>query len=315
MSVGWAYDAFMLRHQTPRGHPECPERLEAIHHALADAGLLSGMQPLGVEPAPIAALESVHHPAYVALVELACREGMSFLGSRETRISAESFDAARLGSGAVLAACEAVVSRRVRQAFCAIRPPGHHAESDRAAGYCLFNHVAVGAEYLLRRCGLSRVAIVDWDVHHGNGTQAIFEARSDVLFISIHESPGRLYPHTGYAHERGVGLGEGFTLNIPMPPGSGDREYRRAFEEQILPSLDAFRPACVLVSAGFDAAGADHTADIQLVPASYGWMTRALMEAAESHGDGRLISVLEGGYDPTSLRGCVVEHVRSLMEG
>jgi len=272
------------------------------------------MLHLAVEPAPIRELESVHDPAYVALVEMACQQGMSFVGSTDTRISPESFDAARLGSGAVLATCEAVATGRVKRAFCAIRPPGHHAEPDRAAGYCLFNHVGVGTEYLLKRCGLPRVAIVDWDVHHGNGTQRIFEARDDVLFLSVHESPLRLYPHSGHAHERGIGPGEGYTLNIPMPPGSGDSEYRRAFDEQILPALDAFRPACVMLSAGFDAAAADHTADIQLVPSSYAWMTRELVAIAELHGRGRLVSVLEGGYEPASLRTCVLEHAKSLMD-
>jgi len=315
MSVGWAYHASMLRHRTPSGHPDCPERLESIQEALTEAGLLSRMQPLVVEPAPLELLEAVHHPAYVALVEMACQQGLSFVGSTETKISPESFNAARLASGAVLAACTAVARGQIRRAFCAVRPPGHHAESDRAAGFCLFNHVAVGAEYLRQRCGLPRVAIVDWDVHHGNGTQRIFEARDDVLFISIHESPLRLYPHTGHAHERGTGRGEGCTLNITMPPGSGDQEYRRAFDEQILPALDAFKPACLLVSAGFDSAGAERIAHIQLDPASYGWMTQALMAIADAHAGGRLISVLEGGYDPASLGHCVVEHVRSLVEG
>jgi acetoin utilization deacetylase AcuC-like enzyme len=313
MRVGWAYDPFCLRHDTGPSHPERPERLEVLARALAEAGLPGQMQALRVEPASVAALESVHEPAYVALVQLACEQGMNFLGASDTHICGESFEVARAAVGSVLAACDAVMAGRVDRAFCAVRPPGHHAEPDRAGGYCLFNNVAIGAEYLLKRHQLPRVAIVDWDVHHGNGTQRIFESRSDVLYISLHEAPGRLYPHTGYANERGTGAGEGFTLNIPMRPGSGDAEYRRAFAEQVVPALDAYGPACILISAGFDATTADGTADINLAPESFAWMTREMAAVANRVCGGRVIAVLEGGYEVGSLCRCVVQHITSLL--
>ncbi len=313
MRIGWIPHYHFLRHDTGSTHPERPERLEAIAEALANAGLLDHLQTLAIEPAGPEVLASVHEPAYVELVRLACEQGFSFIGSQDTNICPESFEVARRAAGAVLAACDAVMVGRVERAFCAVRPPGHHAERDRAMGYCLFNNVAVAAASLVRRHGLARVAIVDWDVHHGNGTQQIFAERGDVLFISLHEWPFYLWPHSGEADETGAGPGAGFTLNVPMRPGWGDAEYRRAFAEQVIPRLDAFRPQFVLISAGFDSAAADRSADILLEPASFEWMTRDLVAVADRHAQGRLASVLEGGYDLTSLGRCAVAHVRGLL--
>jgi len=313
MRVGWVYDRFFLRHDTGPTHPERPERLEALTHALATSGLLGRMVSLPFGPAVPEVIGRVHEPAYVELVRLACEGGMTFLGDNETHICPESYEVARLAVGGVLAACDAIAAGAADRAFCAVRPPGHHAGRDRAMGYCLFNPVAVAAEYLIRRHGLARVAIVDWDVHHGNGTQAIFEDRDDVLFISLHESPPQ-YPGTGYESETGRGRGVGFTLNIPMPPGSGDSEYRRAFAKRVVPRLDAFAPEFILISAGFDAAAEERIANINLEPASFAWMTQELLAAANRHAKGRVISVLEGGYDLPSLERCAAAHVRALLE-
>jgi len=207
-----------------------------------------------------------------------------------------------------------VMAGRIDRAFCAVRPPGHHAERDQAMGYCLFNHVAVAAEHLIQCHGLERVAIVDWDAHHGNGTQHIFEDREDVLFISLHESPRFLYPHSGYAHETGVGKGKGYTLNIPMAPGSDDATYRQAFEEKVMAKLETFAPQFILISAGFDGAREDRTTDINLEPASYAWLSECLAAIASRHGEDRIVSVLEGGYDLPSLGRCVTAHVQSMLE-
>jgi acetoin utilization deacetylase AcuC-like enzyme len=313
MRVGWIYSPFFIRHQTGSSHPERPERLEAILSGLQRDGLLGRMVELAFDSAPVEVLEWVHEPAYVALVRMACEQGMSFIGCRETNVCPDSYDVARLAAGGVLAACDAVVSQRVSRAFCAVRPPGHHADSAGGGGFCLFNNVALAAEYLRRRYGLERVAIVDWDVHHGNGTQRIFEARDDVLFISLHETPDTQYPHTGYESERGVGPGDGFTINCPMPPGSGDADYRRAFAEHVMPALEAYQPACVLISAGFDAVAADDVANLNLHPSSFAWMTEQLAGLADRHCRGSLISVLEGGYDLPSLSRSVSEHVRVLL--
>lgn len=313
MSVGWAYSRFFHRHRTDDAHPERAERLEVIVSELTQAGLLDRVTPLSFQPAPLPVVGWVHEPAYIDLVRVACEQGFGFIGSDETQLCPESYDVALLAVGAVLAACDAVMSGHVRSAFCAVRPPGHHAERDLAMGYCLFNNVAVAAEYLIRQHGLQRVAVVDWDAHHGNGIQHVFDDRPDVLYASIHQNPQSLFPGTGYEHEIGRGPGQGYTLNIPLKPGSGDREYRRVFEEQLIPKLDSYAPQFVLVCAGFDATQGDRASSLNLEPCSYGWMTRSLTESADRHAAGRLVSVLEGGYDLTRLGQCAAEHVRALL--
>jgi acetoin utilization deacetylase AcuC-like enzyme len=314
MTVGWGYDRFFLRHKTGSAHPERADRLKVIVDELDRVGLLARMQALSFQSARAEVLAGVHEPAYVDLVRLACEQGFSFIGSEETLIGPESYDVAILAVGGVLKACDAVMAGAIRSAFCAVRPPGHHAERDRAMGYCLFNNVAVAAEYLIRRHGVRRVAIVDWDAHHGNGTQHIFEQRSDVLYVSLHEGPQFLYPGTGYANEAGIGPGLGYTVNVPMRPGSGDGEYQQAFRDKVIPGLNAFAPELLLVSAGFDAVQGDRNSDLNLEPASFGWMTRELTAVARQSCAGRLVSVLEGGYDLNSLGRCVVEHVQALLD-
>ncbi len=314
MDVGWVYSRFFHRHRTDDTHPEQAVRLEVIVSELAEAGLLARMRPLAFQPAPLETIGWVHEPAYVDLLRLACEQGFSFIGSPETKICPESYDAALLAVGGVLAACDAAMSGEAPRSFCAVRPPGHHAERDLAMGYCLLNNVAVAAEYLIRRHGLTRVAVVDWDVHHGNGIQHIFEDRRDVLYVSVHQTPQSLFPGTGYAHETGRGPGEGYTLNIPMKPGSGDRQYREAFDTQVFPKLDEYAPEFVLVSAGFDATAGDRVASLNLEPASFGWMTRTVVDIADRYAHGRLVSVLEGGYDLTRLGRCVIEHILALFD-
>ena len=199
-------------------------------------------------------------------------------------------------------------------AFCAVRPPGHHAESDRAMGFCLLNNVAIAAEHLIRRRSLQRVAIVDVDVHHGNGTQHAFEDRDDVLYISLHERTASLpFPGTGESHETGRGAGRGYTVNVPLAAGSDEAVYRRAFHESVLPALERFEPQFLLVSAGFDALADDHIANMNLCPEAYGWMTQQLLSVTDRCGGGRLVSVLEGGYDLSSLSRAVVIHVQAML--
>jgi acetoin utilization deacetylase AcuC-like enzyme len=311
--TGFLYDPYFLRHDTGASHYEHPERLLAILEGLDDNNLSQCLTKLTPEPVPFEALTRVHEPAYVDLIRMACEEGMGFLGAERTRIGRESFEVARRAAGAVLTACDAVMEGQVDGAFCLVRPPGHHAGRDQVMGFCLFNNVAVGAEHLIGYHGLARVAIVDWDVHHGNGTQEIFETRSDVLFISIHEWPGYSYPGTGHETETGRGAGQGATLNIPMRPGSGDADYRAAFEAKVLPALEAFRPEFILISAGFDGAAEERVASILLAPDSFGWMTHALNGIARQCGHRRIVSVLEGGYDLPSLQRCTAAHVRALL--
>lgn len=313
--MGLVYDRFLERHDPGPGHQEQPGRARWVVDALMEEGLLVRLQPIACQPASVEALGRVHEPAYVELVHTVCEEGFTFIGEQGTRICRESYEVARWAAGGVLAACDEVMAGYVDRAFCAVRPPGHHAHRDLAGGYCLFNNVAVAAEHLVFRHGLGRVAIVDWDVHHGNGTQQIFENRPDVFFVSLHESPRYQYPGTGYESEIGMGPGAGHTLNIPLPPGSGDAAYRRAFSEQVIPRLERFEPEFLLISAGFDAACEDRTADINLGPSSYAWMTRELVAMADRCCRGRLVSVLEGGYEPTSLKRCAIAHVRAMLDG
>ena len=312
-TVGWVYDRRFLDHDPGASHVERPERLEVIVRSLQQAGLLDQMDALPFSAASAEQLTLVHDPAYVDLLRMMCDEGFTFVGSSDTGINAHSYEVAALAAGGVLAACDAVMAGRVRRAFCAVRPPGHHAETDQALGFCLFNHVAIAAEHLVRHHQLSRVAIVDFDVHHGNGTQHIFESRRDVFYISLHECPASLeFPGTGAADEIGSGDGQGYTLNVPLDRGSGEAEYRAALEQKVLPALDTYGPQFILLSAGFDALMWDRVAHLSLEPSSFRWITDAIVQLADRHSGGRLVSVLEGGYDLGNLGRAVVEHVRGL---
>jgi acetoin utilization deacetylase AcuC-like enzyme len=228
------------------------------------------------------------------------------LDGGDTYASPASYDVASLAAGSVTGAIDAVLGGEVRAAFCAIRPPGHHAERDQAMGFCLFNNAAVGARYAQRRRGVGRVAILDWDVHHGNGTQHLFEDDPSVLYISLHQYP--FYPGTGAAAERGRGEGEGLTVNIPLPAGTGEDEYRSAFVERVVPALREYAPGLLIISAGFDAHRDDPLADMRLTDTSYRELTLLVAGIAP------LVSVLEGGYNLAALSVSVGEHLRALME-
>ncbi len=314
MTVGWAYHPLFLQHRPERDHPEQPERLEAVVRGLRGAGLLERMRPLEFTPATAADLALAHDPAYVELVRLACAEGFGFIGDRETHLCPASFDVAALASGAVLAACGAALSGDAPRSFCAVRPPGHHAGRDRAMGFCLFNHVAVAAEHLLRRRHLARVAVVDLDAHHGNGTQEIFARRPDVLYVSVHEHPlPGSYPGTGYRSERGAGPGTGFSVNCYVPRGARRDDYLRVLRGEVRPALAAFEPQFLLLSMGFDALRSDPLGHLGLAADDFHALTAELVEAAQRLTGGRLVSVLEGGYDLRHLGACAVAHVRALF--
>jgi acetoin utilization deacetylase AcuC-like enzyme len=312
--VGFVYDRFFLQHLTGELHQERPERLTIIREGLEQAGLLDRLESVTFRQASAAQLALVHDPAYVDLLRMMCDEGFTFVGSRETCICPRSYDVAALAAGGVIAACEAVIKDQVTRVFCAVRPPGHHAEVDQAMGFCLLNNVAIGAEYLVRRHGLHRIAIVDLDVHHGNGTQHFFASRDDVLYVSLHERPGSLgFPGTGEVTETGVGKGEGYTVNVPLTRGSRLQEYASAMESRVLPALDAFRPEFLLLSTGFDALMWDNAANISLREEDFGPITEYLVRSAVDHCGGRVVSVLEGGYDLPRLGPAAAAHVRALM--
>jgi acetoin utilization deacetylase AcuC-like enzyme len=229
----------------------------------------------------------------------------------DTVLSPGSVKAALLAAGATWDAVKAVCEGRAPNAFALVRPPGHHAEAERAMGFCIFNNIAVAAQQAILHFGYGRVAIIDWDVHHGNGTQHIFEERADVFYISTHRAP--FYPGTGAADERGRGKGHGFTLNLPLAAGDGDAEIEAAFDERIGPALDDYKPDLVLVSAGFDAHHSDPLGGLQVSTEAFGRLTRRLMKAADVHCDGRIVLVLEGGYDLSGLSRCVLACVKELQ--
>ena len=229
----------------------------------------------------------------------------------DTSMSPGSLGAAYLAAGGALAGVDAIMAGRVQHAFCAVRPPGHHAEADRAMGFCLFNNVAIAARYAQKRYGVQRVLIVDWDVHHGNGTQHSFESDASVLFFSTHQYPH--YPGTGRASECGRGAGEGLTINVPMEAGEGDDEYRAVFQKVLVPAADAFKPEFVIISAGFDAHRDDPLASMGLTEEGYADLTNIVAGIARQHCQGRLLSALEGGYNLTALAASVERHIQALV--
>ncbi len=310
-TTGFLAHSSCLAHDPGRGHPERAERLRAILERVEGAGLSGELARREPRRASLAELERVHSQAHIARVEAACARAPAGLDG-DTAVSRGSLDAALYAAGGVLEACERVLAGEWRNAFCAVRPPGHHAEREQAMGFCLFNNVAVAAAALRAQHGLARVAIVDWDVHHGNGTQHLFERDGSVFYASLHQWP--LYPGTGAREERGLGAGAGTTRNAPQPAGAGDAEWIDALEEELLPDLEAFAPEFVLVSAGFDAHRLDPLAGTNLSERAYAEMSARLLELAARSAGGRLVSVLEGGYHLTALASCVETHLAALVE-
>ena len=311
--TGYVYDARYLRHDPGTWHPERPDRLKAIQQNLQESGVLELLVPIPPYEAPLSWVERLHDPDYIRRFKAACEKGLQIFEVPDCGICSESYDIALLAAGGIMAAVDAVMAGVVDNAFCAVRPPGHHAEHARAMGFCFFNNVALAAVYLLENFGLERVAIVDWDVHHGNGTQHLFEADPRVFYISLHEDPQYCYPGTGYSRERGKGPGEGFTLNLPFPPRSGDGEYLEALKTEALPRLREFAPQFLLISAGFDAHQDDPLAHMKLTRSGYREMGRLLLDLAGETANGRVITVLEGGYNLEVLEECTEDHTRLLL--
>ena len=294
--TGLLFDERFLRHQTGPYHPEVPERLTAIYRGLQQGGLLDHLTLIPARPADQRWIETVHSVGHIRRFEEACLMGKSELDHPDNQICEETFETALLAVGGILEAARRVMERKLDNAFCAIRPPGHHAEVDRALGFCFFNNAAIAARYLQAEWGVRRVGIIDFDVHHGNGTQHIFERDPTVFYYSIHEHPTFSYPGTGREFERGIEAGYGYTLNSPVLPGHGDEEYRILIEKDLIPALDRFQPEVILVSAGFDAHEDDDMSNIHLSTAGFSWIMDRIMGLANRHARGRVISILEGGY-------------------
>ncbi len=308
-----AADPLVTAHVPGFGHPEQPARYHAVIHGLRDAGLLDVLVPIPVIPADQERIALVHTPRYMALVESEIAAGYHQLSTGDTAVNAHSLEAARLAAGCATAAVDAVFSGSATNAFCVTRPPGHHASSDIGMGFCIFNNVAIAARYAKRKWGAERVLIVDWDVHHGNGTQEIFYSDGSVLFFSTHQSPW--YPGTGMRDERGLGKAEGLIVNCPLPAGTGRAPIFEAVETTLWPAAEQFRPDLILISAGFDSRFGDPLGQFVLADEDFGDLTLRLMDLADRVCGGRIVSVLEGGYNLPGLASAAAAHVRALVSG
>jgi len=311
MSVALLTSPHYLSHDF-QGHPENAARLRAIEAALDQSGLRERLLPLTPTPATREQITTVHTPEYVDALERAMMQAPGYVDMAPTYIVPESFDTAVLAAGGAIRAVDAVLDGEASAAFALVRPPGHHAVPDGAMGFCLFNNIAIAARHAQAR-GIGRVLIVDFDVHHGNGTQETFYADPSVLFISTHQYGMGFYPGTGAAEETGSGAGKGFTLNVPLPDGAGDAAFERIAAEIIAPAADRFAPELLLVSAGFDAHWADPLASLQLSHTGYGRLMRALAAIAAKHCGGKIVLTLEGGYNPGALADGVLTILRVLL--
>jgi acetoin utilization deacetylase AcuC-like enzyme len=308
--IGYLHHDLFIKHLEGYAHVESPSRLRAIMQAVNEHPVAKKIRFVEADPAEVDWIARVHDRAYIdAILSLEIDEPV-ILDWGDTVATPASPQAALLAAGAGVQAVRMVNAGKLSAAFCAVRPPGHHAERNRAMGFCIFNNVAVAAAECIEGLGIGRVAIVDWDVHHGNGTEHMFQGDDKVLYISLHQYPH--YPGTGAPEDIGTGSGTGYTLNLPMRVGAGDDAYLRAFEERIIPAIDDFEPGFILISAGFDAHGDDPLSGITLSTETYGSMTELLKTAAQRHCSGRLVSFLEGGYDLEALALSVVAHLEAL---
>jgi acetoin utilization deacetylase AcuC-like enzyme len=308
--IGFLWHELFMKHLAGYTHVESPQRVEAILKRIKKSPVVASLSFIEAEPAKIEWLERVHDREYVkAMLSLEVEEAV-VLDWGDTVATKATPAAALHAAGAGVQAARLVLAGKISSAFCCVRPPGHHAERDRAMGFCVFNNIAVAAAHLVEAEKLRRVAIVDWDVHHGNGTERMFLDDNRVLYISLHQYPH--YPGTGSAQTTGMGKGQGYTINLPMGAGAGDREYLAAFRDRIIPALDEFKPEFILISAGFDGHEDDPLSSTVLTTSAFRTMTVLLKASAEKHCKGRIVSMLEGGYDIQALSESVEEHVAAL---
>lgn len=310
--TGLVYGDILLDHKTTQGHPESPQRLKAIIDKLKSDNLYSRLVQISPEPVDIKWLTTVHTNEYIEHVKQSCQNNVAYLDSTDTPISENSYDVALAAAGGVLKAVDAVIDGKVTNAFCAVRPPGHHAVKDKAMGFCIFNNIAIAARYIQQKHNLPKILIVDWDVHHGNGTQEMFYDDPSILYFSTHRYP--FYPGTGAESEKGSGDGSNYNINVPLPAGSGDEDFIKAFRDKLEPAAMKFDPDFVLISAGFDAHVDDPLGGMRVTTEGFAEVTRIVKTIAQNCCGGRLVSVLEGGYDLEGLSDSVRAHIQVLME-
>ncbi|HEY1052660.1 MAG TPA: histone deacetylase [Prosthecobacter sp.] len=303
-------DPIYQQHDPGPGHPESVQRHVAVTRALTEAGLVAKTQAIQPRAATVDEIALCHDRGYIATAKRDVEAGLDDLSTGDTSICPRSYDVAVQAVGGVLNAVDAVFGGKAANAFCAVRPPGHHARPAQGMGFCLFNNIAIAARHAQQRHGAQKVAIVDWDVHHGNGTQDIFYEDGSVLFFSSHQSP--LYPFTGHADEKGMGKGKNCTLNCPFPARTGIQDIGAAFTDRLLPAIDAFKPDLILISAGFDSRIEDPLGQFRLTDEDFVTLTKLLLDTAKAHCQSRLVSVLEGGYNLKGLASAVTAHVQTL---
>jgi acetoin utilization deacetylase AcuC-like enzyme len=306
------YHPVFLEHLPGLRHPENPDRLNGILQYLQEQKIWEKLSHKTPSPADPKWIETSHSLEYIGSIEETCRRAPAILDGGDTLVTAHSYEAALYAVGACIAGVDDLMNNATDSVFCAVRPPGHHAEYAEAMGFCLFNNVAIAARYAIDRHSLQRIFILDWDVHHGNGTQNSFYESAEVFFCSIHEWP--LYPGSGVANEKGRGIGRGYTLNIPLTAGAGDREYYAALQEQIIPALRHYNPDLLILSAGFDAHDDDPLAQMRLSTNAYREMTRMLRREMKELNGVKILSVLEGGYHHHNLAESVLAHLEALVE-
>jgi acetoin utilization deacetylase AcuC-like enzyme len=311
--TGFLYDPRFLLHDTGAYHPEMAERLEVILKGIEKAGLMPHLVRIGAKRADMKWIEAIHDHAYIRRFEEVCLSGHRSLDHQDNQMCVDTYETALLAAGGVIETARMLMAGEIDNAFCAVRPPGHHAERNQAMGFCYFNNVAIAARYLQMQCQVERVGIVDFDVHHGNGTQHAFEHDDTVFYYSIHQHPSFAYPGTGREFEQGQGQGYGFTRNSPVLPGQSDADYQAFFEKDLLPAFASFQPQVMLVSTGFDAHTDDDMSDINLTTAGFSWIMQTIVQLAEQYCGGRLISVLEGGYCLRRLPELAANHVKILL--
>jgi acetoin utilization deacetylase AcuC-like enzyme len=310
--MNYLYDEIFLKHDTGFGHPESPSRLTAINNAVKDAQWYENLGLLKGKPIDIETLSLVHDKRYIETAEKECAAGYMGLSTGDTTICKESYTIALHAVGGVLSAVDEVFNKKAKRAFCAVRPPGHHASANRGMGFCVFNNIAAAARYAQNKYNAERVLIADWDVHHGNGTHDIFYEDDSVFFMSTHQSPW--YPGTGAFHETGAGKGKGFTMNRPFPAGAGNKKIIGAFKDDLLPAAKEFKPDLTLISAGFDSRIHDPLGGFRIDDDGFRELTRIMIEISNIAGDGRLISILEGGYNLEGLALAVTAHMDELSK-
>ena len=310
--TGLVYDDIYLEHDTGPGFPERPERLNAIIAQLKKTKLIEQLTHLPLAPTIDQWIQTIHSADYIERVEEACLQEQGYIDTMDVPVCAKSYEVAKAAVRGVISAADWVVEQNVRNAFCAVRPPGHHALKDMAMGFCFFNNIAITARYIQQKHKLPKILIVDWDVHHGNGTQQAFYDDPTVLYFSIHQYP--FYPGSGGEDEKGTGAGLGYTINVPRPPATGDEPYIHVFEKTLKPAALDFEPDFVLISAGFDAHKNDSLGAMNVTARGFGELTKIVKDIAESTCNGRIVSMLEGGYELKGLADSVEAHIKVLMD-